>query len=120
MDTATSAGPSRRTFLSAAIAAASAGAATPLIGTALTSPAHAEVKPPALPPPATAQVPDAELRALLGQVGLGVDVQVVDRPQPALAGQHRCEVGHRSSLRSGRRPRRSRTAGRNRSVRRPA
>jgi hypothetical protein len=68
MDTATSAGPSRRTFLSAAIAAASAGAATPLIGTALTSPAHAEVKPPALPPPATAQVPDAELRALLGQV----------------------------------------------------
>ena len=52
MDTATSAGPSRRTFLSAAIAAASAGAATPLIGTALTSPAHAEVKPPALPPPA--------------------------------------------------------------------
>ena len=68
MDTATSAGTSRRTFLSAAIAAASAGAATPLVGTALTSPAHAEVKPPALPPPATAQSPDAELGALLAKV----------------------------------------------------
>ena len=68
MDTAISAGTSRRTFLSAAIAAASAGAATPLIGTALASPAHAEVKPPALPPPATAQSPDAELSALLAKV----------------------------------------------------
>jgi hypothetical protein len=68
MDTARSAGPSRRTFLSAAIAAASAGAATPLVGTALASPARAEVKPPALPPPPTAQRPDAELRALLATV----------------------------------------------------
>jgi hypothetical protein len=68
MDTIRSAGPSRRTFLSAAIAAASAGAATPLIGTALATPALAEVKPPALPPPPTAQPPDAELGALLAMV----------------------------------------------------
>ena len=68
MDTVPSAGPSRRTLLSTAIVAASAGAATPLIGTALALPAHAEVKPPALPPPPTAQPPDAELKALLAQV----------------------------------------------------
>jgi len=68
MDTAHNAGPSRRTFLSAAIAAASAGAATPLVGTALASPARAEVRPPALPPPPTAQRPDPELRALLARV----------------------------------------------------
>jgi hypothetical protein len=54
--------------LSAAIAAATAGAAAPLAGTALASPARAEVKPPALPPPPTAQPPDAELSALLAQV----------------------------------------------------
>lgn len=63
-----SAGPTRRTFLSTAIAAASAGAAAPLIGTALASPAYAEVKPPASPPPPTAQLVDAELAALLAQV----------------------------------------------------
>ena len=68
MDTARPAGPSRRTVLSAAIAAASAGAATPLVGTALASPARAEVKPPALPRPPTSQSPDAELRALLRKV----------------------------------------------------
>jgi len=68
MDTTQIAGPSRRTFLSAAIAAASAAAATPLVGSALASPAHAEVKPPALPPPPTAERPDAELRALLAMV----------------------------------------------------
>ena len=68
MDTVPSAGPSRRTLLSTAIVAASAGAATPLIGTALALPAHAEVKPPALPPPPTAQPPDAELKSLLAQV----------------------------------------------------
>src|SRR4030095_4450788 len=50
------------------IAAASAGAATPLVGTALASPARAEVKPPASPAPPTAQQPDAELSALLAQV----------------------------------------------------
>jgi Zn-dependent M28 family amino/carboxypeptidase len=68
MDNAKSVGPSRRTFLSAAIAAASAGAAAPLIGTALASPALAEVKPPPLPPPPTARPPDAELKALLARV----------------------------------------------------
>ncbi|WP_426566900.1 M28 family metallopeptidase [Angustibacter sp. McL0619] len=68
MDPATTAGPSRRVFLSTAIAAASAGAAAPLIGTALAAPAQAEVRPPDLPPPPTAQRPDAELRALLRQV----------------------------------------------------
>jgi Zn-dependent M28 family amino/carboxypeptidase len=68
MATVRPAGPSRRTVLSAAIAAASAGAATPLVGTVLASPALAEVKPPALPPPPTAQSPDAELSGLLAQV----------------------------------------------------
>jgi Zn-dependent M28 family amino/carboxypeptidase len=68
MEPARSAGPSRRTLLSAAIAAASAGAAAPLIGTALASPALAEVKPPPLPAPPTAQRPDAELKALLARV----------------------------------------------------
>lgn len=68
MDTDRPAGPSRRTVLSAAIAAASAGAVTPLVGTALASPAHAEVKPPPLPRPPTSQSPDAELRALLRKV----------------------------------------------------
>jgi Zn-dependent M28 family amino/carboxypeptidase len=68
MATNDNAGPSRRVFLSAAVAAASAGAAAPIIGTVMASPARAEVKPPALPPPPTAQVPDAALKALLAQV----------------------------------------------------
>ena len=68
MGTEPSAGPTRRTLLSTAIAVASAGAASPLIGTALASPAFAEVKPPALPPPPTAQPPDSELNALIAQV----------------------------------------------------
>jgi hypothetical protein len=50
------------------VAAASAGAAAPIIGTVMASPARAEVKPPALPPPPTAQPPDTALKALLVQV----------------------------------------------------
>lgn len=68
MDIAQSSGPSRRTFLSAAIAAASTAAVAPIVGTALASPALAEVKPPPLPPPPTARAPDAELKALLARV----------------------------------------------------
>jgi hypothetical protein len=59
--------PSRRTFLSAAAAATGVAAVGPLVGS---SPAHAAGRAGDFPagPPATAQVPDADLMALLRQI----------------------------------------------------
>jgi len=59
--------PSRRTFLSTAVAASGVAAAGTLVGS---SPAHGAERAGdfAVGPPATAQVPDAELVALLSQI----------------------------------------------------
>ena len=60
-------GPSRRTFLSVAIAAAGASAAAPLVSATNASAAGPSGDFPAAPPP-TAQPPDAALVALLQEI----------------------------------------------------